>query len=140
MVIYKRVVELGRIVFITNGKNAGKLAVIVDILDGNRALIDGPSSGVPRGVVNFKDLQLTKFVIKIRHGMRTKLVREAYDEAKINEQWEKTPWAKSIARKALKAKMTDFDRFKLMKAKQTRNRIIRNELGRVRKAVRLAKK
>uniref|UniRef100_A0A0N5A8A5 Large ribosomal subunit protein eL14 n=1 Tax=Syphacia muris TaxID=451379 RepID=A0A0N5A8A5_9BILA len=131
--VYKRMVEIGRIVFIGQGKDEGKLAVIVDVVDGNRALIDGPSSGVRRGVRNFKDLQLTKFKIPLRHGMRTRNVLKAYDEAKINEKFAESLWAKKLQRKALREKMTDFDRFKLMKAKQRRNRIIAIEFGKLRK-------
>lgn len=33
--------------------------------------------------------------------MRTKSVRKAYNEAKINEKWPKTQWAQKIAKRAL---------------------------------------
>uniref|UniRef100_A0A1I7XHX8 Large ribosomal subunit protein eL14 n=1 Tax=Heterorhabditis bacteriophora TaxID=37862 RepID=A0A1I7XHX8_HETBA len=99
--VFKRLVQIGRVVFISKGKDAGKIATIVDVVDGNKVLIDGPSSGVVRGVRNLKDLQLTKFVIKVRVGQRTKKVQTAFDEAKINEQFEKTDWAKKIAQKRL---------------------------------------
>uniref|UniRef100_A0A915C6W0 Large ribosomal subunit protein eL14 n=1 Tax=Parascaris univalens TaxID=6257 RepID=A0A915C6W0_PARUN len=91
--VYKRMVEIGRVVFIARGDNSGKLAAIVDVVDGNRALIDGPSSGVCRSVRNFKDLQLTKFTIPLRHGMRTKMSRNPMMSPKINEKWAGTLWA-----------------------------------------------
>ncbi|VDK87994.1 unnamed protein product [Litomosoides sigmodontis] len=103
--VYKRMVEIGRVVFVAKGDAGGKLATIVDVVDGNRALIDGPSTGVRRSVRNFKDLHLTKFRIPLRHGMRTKN----------------------------KTKMTDFDRFKLMRAKQLRNRLVRLQVAKLRK-------
>ncbi|KHN84573.1 60S ribosomal protein L14 [Toxocara canis] len=131
--VYKRMVEIGRVVFVARGNGSGKLAAIVDVIDGNRALIDGPSSGVGRSVRNFKDLQLTKFTIPLRHGMRTKNVKKSYDEAKINEKWATTLWAQKIAKKQLRAKMTDYDRFKLMRAKQLRNRIVRIEMAKLKK-------
>lgn len=34
--VYKLMVEIGRIVFIGKGKDEGKLAAIVDVIDGNR--------------------------------------------------------------------------------------------------------
>lgn len=34
--VYKRMVEIGRIVYIANGANSGKLAAIVNVVDGNR--------------------------------------------------------------------------------------------------------
>lgn len=66
-----------------------------------QALIDGPSTGVKRAVRNFKDLHLTKFVIPLRHGMRTKNVKKAYNDAKVNEKWAQTMWAQKIARKEM---------------------------------------
>ncbi|EPB78992.1 ribosomal protein L14 [Ancylostoma ceylanicum] len=132
--VFKRLVQIGRVVFIAKGKDAGKIATVVDVVDGNRVLIDGPSTGVIRSVRNLKDLQLTKFVVKIRVGQRTKGVKEAFDAAKINEQFKKTLWAKKIAQKAVRAKLTDYERFKLMKAKQMRNRLVRVEFAKLRKA------
>ncbi|VDN58273.1 unnamed protein product [Dracunculus medinensis] len=137
--VYKRMVEIGRIVYIANGANSGKLAAIVNVVDGNRALIDGPSSGVRRCVMNFKDLRLTKFRIPLRYDMRTKSVRKAYNEAKINEKWPKTQWAQKIAKRALRANMNDFDRFKLMRARQLRNRLVRIEMAKLRKKAKEAK-
>ncbi len=37
----------------------------------------------------------------------------------VGKQWAETSWAKSIARKSAKTKLTDFDRFKLMIARKT---------------------
>jgi large subunit ribosomal protein L14e len=39
-------VEVGYAVLIKHCADFGKLVVIVDIIDGNRALIDGPTTGV----------------------------------------------------------------------------------------------
>ena len=41
--------------------------------------------------------------------------------------------AKGMAKAALRASLGDFDRFKLMRLKQARNRIVKAELGKVRK-------
>lgn len=38
MPIYNKYVELGRVVFIAKGKDEGKLAVIVDVVDGNKVI------------------------------------------------------------------------------------------------------
>jgi len=34
--IYNKYVEIGRVVFISSGKDEGKLAVIVNVIDGNK--------------------------------------------------------------------------------------------------------
>ncbi|CAO4361076.1 Protein CBR-RPL-14 [Caenorhabditis briggsae] len=132
--VFNRVVQIGRVVFIASGNDQGKLATVVNVIDGNRVQIDGPSSGVARTVRNLKDLHLTKFVVKIRVGQRSKGVQTAFDAAKVAENFQKTQWAKKIAQRAIRAKLTDFERYKLMKAKQMRNRIVRVELAKLKKA------
>lgn len=34
--VYKRMVEIGRVVYVAKGEDDGKLATIVDVVDGNR--------------------------------------------------------------------------------------------------------
>lgn len=62
-------------------------------------LIDGPSSGVRRCVRNFKDLHLTKYVVPIRVGQRTKALQQAYDKEEINKKFQESNWAKKIEMK-----------------------------------------
>ena len=83
-----------------------------------QALLDGPCSGVARQAVGFNKLWLTDFKLKISHSAREKQVRKAYEEANINAKWEQTAWARRIARKARRAQLTDFDRFKLKVLRQ----------------------
>lgn len=56
-------VNLGRVVYINFGKDAGKIAVVVDIVDGKRLIVDGPTTGVPKQVINTKRIALTRFRI-----------------------------------------------------------------------------
>ncbi len=51
---FKRFVEVGRVALINYGPDEGKLAVIIDIVDQNKCLVDGPSSGVARQVIPYK--------------------------------------------------------------------------------------
>ncbi|NWI04598.1 RL14 protein, partial [Tichodroma muraria] len=126
--VFKRFVEIGRVAFISFGPHAGKLVAIVDVIDQNRALVDGPCSGVRRQAMPFKCMQLTDFVLKFPHSARQKCVRLAWEKENINEKWSATRWAKKIEAREKKAKMTDFDRYKVMKAKKMRNRIIKHEM------------
>ena len=66
----------------------------------------------------FKCMQLTDFILKFPHSARQKYVRKAWEKADINTKWAATRWAKKIDARERKAKMTDFDRFKVMKAKK----------------------
>lgn len=42
--VYTRYVEVGRVALVNYGEDTGKLCVIVDIVDQNKALVDGPKS------------------------------------------------------------------------------------------------
>ncbi|XP_067650863.1 large ribosomal subunit protein eL14-like [Haliotis asinina] len=137
---FRRFVEVGRVAYIAFGDDKGKLAVIVDVLDQNRCLIDGPCSNVTRNSINFKALQLTPFTLKLGPSARTGTVMKAWKKEGIDKKWSETTWAKKLANQEKKAMLSDFDRFKLMKAKQARNRVIKVEFGKLRKAARKSAK
>ena len=40
--------ELGRVVYINHGQYAGKIAIVVELLNKRKTIIDGPGLGVPR--------------------------------------------------------------------------------------------
>ena len=69
--VFTRFAEVGRVVMINYGADYGKLAVMVDILDQNRCLIDGPTTGVTRQLINFKRIALTPIVVTIRRTSKT---------------------------------------------------------------------
>uniref|UniRef100_A0A0K0F8Y0 Large ribosomal subunit protein eL14 n=1 Tax=Strongyloides venezuelensis TaxID=75913 RepID=A0A0K0F8Y0_STRVS len=139
IMIYTKYVEIGRIVFINDGPFKGKLAAIVNVVDGNRILIDGPTTGVKRSVINLKKIVLTKFKIPLRVGQRTGKVQKAFESSGVVEAFNQTNWAKKIAAKEKRAKLNDFERYKVMKIKQLKNRIITHEFNRLKKAANKAK-
>jgi len=124
-------------VFVINyGSDAGKLAVIIDVLDQNRAFIDGPSTltGVPRQTYPLKRLSLTPIKVKISRGARLSTLVKAFTAAKVNEKWAATSIAKKQALKLKRANATDFERFQLAAAKRTRARLVRKELQSLKQA------
>lgn len=58
---FKRYVEIGRVCLITYGEDQNKLCTVVDVIDTNRVLVDGPEpiTGVHRQAINLKRIQLT---------------------------------------------------------------------------------
>merc|ERR1712170_234969 len=118
---FQRFVEIGRVAVIQDGDSAGKIAAIVDVIDQNRVLVDGPFSGVLRQQMKIKNLHLTPIKITFPFSARTKVVRKAWEEEKVADKWAASSWSK---RMEMKAKRDDFDRFKLMKAKSARNKIV----------------
>ncbi|RUS26574.1 ribosomal protein L14-domain-containing protein, partial [Jimgerdemannia flammicorona] len=116
---------IGRVVYINFGENAGKLAVIIDIIDHNRALIDGPTTGVSRHAHAFRRLTLTPIVIKnLPRAAGQTTVKKFFENADVLGKWGKTAWAQKLANRTKRAKNSDFDRFKLAKLKKQRRAII----------------
>jgi len=116
------------------GPDYGKLCVIIDVLDQNRAYVDGPSdvTGVQRQQISFKWLTLTKYKVNIGHSARLKSLRKAFADAKIIEQWEQSARYTRMALFAKKQSLTDFDRFRVMLVRKKRSRILQDELYQMR--------
>lgn len=127
---FKRFVEVGRVVLINYGPETGKLATIIDIVDQNKCLIDGPAdiTGVSRQVIPFKRLALTDIVVKIQMNAREKTLKKAWAEADVMAKWEASSWAKKLASRKKRASLSDFDRFKVMVAKKQKSAIIAKKL------------
>ena len=121
---FKRIVEIGRIAVLQDGPYEGKIAVIVDVIDPKRVLLDGPCSGVERQEYKVKNLHLTSLKITLPFSANSKVVRNAWEDEKITEKWAESEWSKRMVMKARRPGLNDFDRFKLMKAKSARNKIL----------------
>ena len=82
----------------------------------------------------FKCMQLTGFILEFPHSAHQNYVPKAWEKAGIDAKWAATRWAKKIGARERLAKMTDFDHLKVMKAKKTRNRIIKTEVEKLQRA------
>ncbi|CAM9861869.1 unnamed protein product, partial [Pylaiella littoralis] len=110
---FTRFVEIGRVVLVNYGPDEGKLAVILDVADNNKALVEGPDTGVERQLLPFKRLALTDHKLPIQRNARIGTIRAAAKAEDLYAKWEASSWAKKKARKIKRANMTDFDRFKV---------------------------
>jgi len=72
------VIEVGRIVVKTRGREAGRKAVIVDIVDNNFVIVTGPKSvtGVKRRKVNINHVEPTDKKVDIPKGADDKTVED----------------------------------------------------------------
>eukprot|EP01125_Pyxidicula_operculata_P000081 TRINITY_DN10118_c0_g1_i1.p1 TRINITY_DN10118_c0_g1~~TRINITY_DN10118_c0_g1_i1.p1 ORF type:complete len:159 (+),score=44.25 TRINITY_DN10118_c0_g1_i1:58-534(+) len=125
---FRRFVQLGRVVLINYGPDAGKLAVIVDVIDQSRALVDGPFSatGVKRQALNFKRMALTDIVVKkVSRGVGEVALAKLVKDQDVLGQWNKTATAQRLSARVQRAGQNDFDRFKSMLAKKKRNYAIK---------------
>merc|ERR1712060_226911 len=120
--MFTRFVEPGRLALITYGPCAGKMCTVIDIVDQKRVVVDGPENvtGVRRHMMPVKRLSLTDFKCSLPRGAREKTLRQALEKEEVMKKWSATAWAKKIAAKEVRSKMTDFERFKLMVARKKR--------------------
>merc|ERR1719440_2555536 len=65
-------------------------------------------------------LSLTDFRCALLSGAREKTLKQALEKEGTLKSWAATSWAKKLAARETRSKMTDFDRFKLMVAKKKR--------------------
>ncbi|CAN6904937.1 unnamed protein product [Brassica oleracea var. botrytis] len=112
---FKRYVEIGRVALVNFGKDYGKLVVIVDVVDQNRALVDAPD--MERIQMNLKRLSLTDIVIDINRVPKKKILIEAMEKADVKNKWEKSSWGRKLIVQKRRAALNDFDRFQIMLAK-----------------------
>jgi len=72
------VIEVGRIVVKTRGREAGRKAVVVDIVDNNFVIVTGPKSvtGVKRRKVNINHVEPTDKKVDIPKGADDKTVED----------------------------------------------------------------
>merc|ERR1711860_491065 len=79
---FQKFVEIGRVAVCQDGAAAGKIAAIVDVIDQNRVLLDGPESGGPRQEYRIKNLHLTDLKIPVAFSALTDFGRFKVQKAK----------------------------------------------------------
>lgn len=104
------------------------MVVIVDILDQNRVLVDGPACNITRKVLNLKRLSLTPIVLEnIERGASVEDVKAAYEKANVNSTFAASGWGKKLAKKEKRANLDDFGRFKVMVARMKKSKAVNVE-------------
>ena len=124
--MFKKFVEVGRVVLINYGPSAGKLAVVVEILNTSRILVDGPTTGVKRQEISLKRISLTEFKLEVTKGVKKAALKKAITDFGLDKKWGESSWARKLQKRAKRASLTDFDRFKVMQLKQKR-RVLQNK-------------
>ncbi|KAI0682920.1 60S ribosomal protein L14, partial [Cytidiella melzeri] len=132
---FTRFVEVGRVVLLKAGPQAGNIAVIAEVIDHNRAIIDGPTTGVPRQSFPYKHLTLTPFrLTKLPRAAGSGVVKKQIEAEGIVEKWTKSAWAQKRASVEKRRKLTDFQRFVVMIAKKRRSDVVHKSVHAAKKA------
>jgi large subunit ribosomal protein L14e len=124
--VFRKFVEVGRVVLINYGPYAGKLAVVVEIINTARIQIDGPTTGVKRQEISLKRISLTDLKLDVTKGVKRAALKKAIDEFGLDKKWGESSWARKLQKRAKRASLTDFDRFKVKQLKQKR-RVLQNK-------------
>ena len=130
--LFRRFVQVGRVAYVNFGPNSGSLVAIVDVVDQNRALVEGPK--VTRHSVPLKWLSLTDYKVGITRSQRTAGVTKAWAAAEVEKKWSESSWGKKLAAKTQRKSLNDFDRYKLAKLRSKRNNTVRASLNKLRSA------
>ncbi len=127
---FTRFVEVGRVAAINYGKEEGKLCVILDVVNGTRVLVDSVDGSVPRQTICLKRLALTDIKLnKVGRNARAKTLKAAWTADDVEAKWAASAWGKRIAKRAAKAQLGDFGRFKARVAKKNLNAKIQAKLA-----------
>ena len=81
---FSKFVEIGRVAVLGDGPDCGKIAAIVNVIDQNRVLLDGPTSGVGRQAYPIKKLQLTPLKVNFAFNASTRVVRKEMEAEKVS--------------------------------------------------------
>ena len=135
MVQFKRFVEPGRHALVNYGPETGKMVTIVDIIDGKRVIVDGPTTGVKRQQMPLRWISLTDLTSKIQRGSRTGIVKKVLTTDGVLAKWTTTSWAKKLAARKARQALGDFERFKAMALKKRKAHRVRTEVNKIKKQI-----
>ena len=124
---FTQFVEVGRLALIVYGELVDKLAVIVDIIDDKRVMIDVIGCKCSRQAIPIKRLRLTDYVAKIEKNAAPDAVQEAAAEAA--KEWENSKWGKKVAAQKAASELNDFQRFKYAQLVAKRDSLVAQELA-----------
>lgn len=128
--------ELGRVVYINYGPSAGKIAVVVDIVNGTKIVIDGPGLDVERQVISTRRLELTKFRVgDFVKGDKRGELRKKIEAYGLQKRFAEVGVGKRIAKQQKRAALSDFDRFRVHVLKRKLSKAVRTHVNKNRKAI-----
>ena len=133
--VFSQFVEIGRVCVVNYGPLTGKLCVIVNVCDAQRAQVDGPytETGVARQLVPFARLSLTDITIPIKLNCSQKNLKAAFVAGDVKNKFKATKAGKTLDMRTKRASMNDFDRFKVMVARKLKSKAIKKKMAELKK-------
>jgi len=128
--------ELGRVVYINYGPLAGKPAVVADIVNGTKVIIDGPGIGIERQVISVRRLELTKFKLgNFAKSDKSNDLKKKIVEYDLLNRFNSCGVGKRIVKQNKRAALTDFERFKVLVLKRKLAKSVRTYVNKNRKSI-----
>lgn len=107
-----------------------QLCFVVDIINNTRILVDGAGvTGVKRQSIPIRRVALTDMRLRLPRGVRSTTLRKALEKEDVIKKFNETAWGKKRLAKQRRATLTDFERFKVMVARQQRAQAVRSKLS-----------
>ena len=126
--------RLGRVVYVNYGPIATKIAIVVDIVNENRVVIDGPGLGVERQVISTKRLTLTKFCLETyKKSDRRGDLKKSIESFDLLKRFSECGIGKKLAQQERRRNLTDFERFKVLVLRRKLSRAVRTGINKNRK-------
>ena len=119
--VFRRFIEVGRVIIVNYGPLYGKLAVIVDVLTTTKVLIKGLKGGIKRQELSLRRVTLTDYKLDIKRGAKEAEVFKAIEDFKLEDKFKQSTYYKKNEIRQKRANLTDFDRFKVMRLRQKRS-------------------
>jgi large subunit ribosomal protein L14e len=95
-----------------------------------QAIIEGPTTGVPRQSFPYKHLTLTPLkLVGLPRAARSGVVKKLLEKEQIVQKWNKSRWAQQRAAIEERRSLNDFARFTVMLAKKQRRDSVRKALA-----------
>lgn len=100
-----------------------------------QAIIDGPSTSVPRQPFAYRHLALTPLALtKLPRSASSGVIKKQLEKEGTVEKWEKSAWAQKRANVEKRRALNDFERFGIMIAKKARRDGFRKALSKTKNA------
>lgn len=94
-----------------------------------QALVDGPTTGVPRQSISLGHVVLTPLSYSLPRGSRTSTVAKKFEAAGVESKWSSSSWAKKIAQRERRRALTDFERFQVLVLKKQKRYAVKKAVS-----------
>lgn len=112
---------------LTKGPNNGKVALIVEVIDHNRVLIDAGTPELSRQVISIRHIELTDIKVDISKNADGETVKKCMKENDIEAKWNETPKAMMIKQEQIRKNLNDFERFQVLTLQKKKDGLLNKE-------------